>query len=191
VGTLLWTVFASTLSKSSTALLGNASLVAKVYFPRILLPLATLLSTLVDLGIGAVAFGCVSLWTGRFPPWTGWLLFAGWASLAAAAALGLGLLASAVMSRLRDVQHVLPLLLPFLMYASPVGYSLERVPSEWRWIFELNPLTSVLEGGRAALLGHGGPAWTGVFSSACVSLLLLATGIWGYRRMEKGVSDVL
>lgn len=191
VGTLLWTVFSSTFSKSSMALLGNASLVAKVYFPRLLLPLATLLSTAVDFGIGVAAFAAVALGQGVRTPWQGWLLFSLWAGIAALTAMGLGLMASALMSRLRDIQHVLPLLLPFLMYASPVGYPLERVPAQWRLVFEFNPLTWVLEGGRAALLGT--PAVPGSGVAACVlgSITVLVLGIWMYRRLEKGVSDVL
>jgi lipopolysaccharide transport system permease protein len=191
VGTLLWTVFASTFSKSSMALLGNASLVAKVYFPRILLPLATLLSTLVDFGIGVSAFGVLALWNGVCPAWKGWLEFSAWAGIAAMIAMGLGLMASALMSRLRDIQHVLPLLLPFLMYASPVGYSLDRVPSEYQWLFEINPLTWILEGSRAALLGTGQVPGVWALGSVCASLCVLVLGFWMYRRMEKGVSDVL
>jgi lipopolysaccharide transport system permease protein len=191
VGTLLWTVFASTFSKSSMALLGNASLVAKVYFPRILLPLSTLLSTLVDFAIGLAAFGGLAFWSGVHPAWTGWLQFSGWAGVAALTAMGLGLMASALMSRLRDIQHVLPLLIPFLMYASPVGYSLDRVPKEWKWLFELNPLTWILEGARAAVLGteHIPGKWA--LGSVLMSLSILVSGVWIYRRMEKGVSDVL
>jgi lipopolysaccharide transport system permease protein len=184
-------VFASTLSKASMALLGNASLVAKVYFPRILLPFATLLSTVVDLSIGALVFAVVAAWEGVFPGWTGWMMFGVWAATAAVAAMGLGLLASSLMSRLRDVQHVLPLVLPFLMYASPVGYALERVPGAWRPAFEWNPLTWVLEGGRAALLGHGQVPAVWAVASVLSSVGLLCLGIWAYRRMEKGVSDVL
>lgn len=191
VGTLLWTVFSSTFSKASMALLGNASLVAKVYFPRLLLPLATLLSTLVDFGIGVAAFAAVALWQGVSPPWEGWVLFSLWAGIAALTAMGLGLMASALMSRVRDIQHVLPLLLPFLMYASPVGYPLERVPSQWRLVFELNPLTWALEGGRSALLGTPGISGTGAAGCVLVSITVLVLGVWLYRRLEKGVSDVL
>lgn len=190
-GTLLWTLFASTFSKASLALIGNAALVAKVYFPRILLPFSTVLSSLVDFGIGMVAYGVLSFWQGHFPSFDGWLFLMGWALTTIAGAMGLGLVASAVMSRFRDVQHALPLLLPFLMYASPVGYSLERVPSEWRRFFELNPLTWILEGSRSALLGASTVPMSWAAGSVLASALIFVSGIWVYRRMEKGVSDVL
>jgi lipopolysaccharide transport system permease protein len=107
-------------------------------------------------------------------------------------ACGLGLLASALMTRFRDVQHVLPLLLPFVMYATPVAYSLQRVPEKWMPVYSFNPMTWVLEGGRFALFGEGTPVSTGwVLYTLAASFLAFGIGLFGFRRMERSFADVL
>ena len=191
-GMLIWNVFQSTLAKASMALVGNAPLVSKVYFPRLLLPFSTILSTIVDFGIGFVAFVCVAAFNGWTGSSTGLLVFGCWLVVGLIGACGLGLLASALMTRFRDVQHVLPLLLPFVMYATPVAYSLERVPEKWLPVFSFNPMTWVLEGGRFALFGEGTPVSTGwVLYTLGVSFVAFGIGLFGFRRMERSFADVL
>lgn len=190
-GLLTWNAFQSTLTKSSMALLGNASLVSKVYFPRLLLPVSTVLSTLVDLAIGTSAFLVLSLCMATPPGWSACLSLPFWLGLTLASGLGLGLLAASCMTRFRDVQHVLPMALPFLMYVSPVAYSMAAVPPEWSHYFRWSPVAWMLEGTRAALTG-GGTVPTGwIAYSAAVSLLLLATGVFSFRRMERSFADVV
>jgi lipopolysaccharide transport system permease protein len=191
-GMLIWNVFQSTLAKASMALVGNAPLVSKVYFPRLLLPFSTILSTFVDFGIGFLVFAVVAFFNAWTPSLVGLMAFVGWLLVGLVGACGLGLLASALMTRFRDVQHVLPMLLPFVMYATPVAYSLQRVPEKWMSVYAYNPMTWVLEGGRFALFGEGTPVSTGwILYTVGVSLFALGIGLLGFRRMERSFADVL
>ncbi|MEI6872020.1 MAG: ABC transporter permease, partial [Verrucomicrobiota bacterium] len=189
-GVLIWTAFQSTLSKCSMALLGSSALVSKVYFPRLLLPLSTLLSTLVDFGIGLVVFAVAGLCTGWRPDWTSLIALPVWLAAALMAASGGGLLAAALLARFRDVQHALPTLLTFLMYASPVAYGLSSVPERWRPLFSWNPLTWMLEGARSALLGS--PAMQGAWMAYTLgcSAVLFVLGVFSFRKMERNFADV-
>jgi lipopolysaccharide transport system permease protein len=190
-GLLAWNVFQSTLSKSSMALLGNAQLVSKVYFPRLLLPFSTVLSTLVDLSIGSCAFFLLSFATASPPEWSALCALPFWMAAALSSALGLGLLAASLMTRFRDVQHVLPMLLPFLMYASPVAYGMESVPQGWRHFFQWNPVGWMLEGTRSALTS-GKPVPCGwMVYTALISAVLLLAGVVCFRRMERSFADVV
>ena len=190
-GLLTWNAFQATLGKSSMALLGNSSLVSKVYFPRLLLPFSTLLSTLVDLSIGLCAFVVIG-WLSPTRPQCGALsTLPFWLGLALASSLGLGLLAASVMTRFRDVQHVLPMLLPFLMYASPVAYGMAAVPQGWAHFFQWNPVGWMLEGTRAALIGGESVPLGWAAYTAAVSAVLLVAGIVSFRRMERSFADVV
>ncbi len=190
-GLLVWNAFQSTLGKASMALLGNSALVSKVYFPRLLLPLSTILSTLVDFGIGLGVFIVTAILTDAHILEPRLLLLPVWLGAALAAATGTGLLAASVMTRYRDIQHVLPLLLPFLMYASPVAYAVDAVPVQWQPVFEWNPMTWILEGARASLLGTSTvpPCWAAFSLGASVALFVC--GLFCFRRMERSFADVL
>ena len=191
-GMLIWNVFQATLAKASMALVGNAPLVSKVYFPRLLLPFSTILSTFVDFGIGFLVFAAVAFFNAWTPSLVGLIAFLGWLLVGLVGACGFGLLASALMTRFRDVQHVLPMLLPFVMYATPVAYSLQRVPEKWLAVYAYNPMTWVLEGGRFALFGEGTPVSTGwICYTVGVSLFAFGIGLLGFRRMERSFADVL
>jgi lipopolysaccharide transport system permease protein len=189
-GLLVWTAFQSTLLKCSMALLGNGALVSKVYFPRLLLPLSTLLSTLVDFAIGLVVFVVAGLLTGWRPDWLGLLTLPVWLAAALLTSSGVGLLAAALMTRFRDVQHALPTLLTFLMYASPVAYALSAVPEKWKPIFYWNPVTWMLEGARAALLGTTPVSGMWMAYALGCSLTLFGLGVLCFRKMERSFADV-
>jgi len=190
-GLLVWNAFQSSLGKSSMALLGNAALVSKVYFPRLLLPLSTLLSTLVDFLIGLGVFVVAGLLSDWRPDWFALCSIPLWLACALASATGAGLLCAALMTRFRDIQHALPMLLTFLMYASPVAYGRSAVPASFQKAFEWNPLAWMLEGSRAALLGSESVPWQWGLYAAGVSLGLLVSGILVFRRMERSFADVL
>ena len=190
-GLLAWNAFQSTLGKSSMALIGNASLVSKVYFPRLLLPFSTLLSTLVDLSVGIAAFLLVSCFSPIRTHWAALCMLPVWLVLVLASSLGLGLVAASVMTRFRDVQHVLPMMLPFLMYVSPVAYGMASVPERWGSFFKWNPVGWMLEGTRAALIGGESVPLGWVVYTAGVSTFLLLAGIVCFRRMERSFADVV
>jgi lipopolysaccharide transport system permease protein len=190
-GLLVWNAFQSTLGKASMALLGNTALVSKVYFPRLLLPLSTVLSSLVDFLIGLLVFAVSSLVLNSKVSWPGILMLPVWLGAALSAAIGIGLLASAVMTRFRDVQHILPVLLPFLLYASPVAYALDAIPEQWRAAFHWNPMSWVLEGTRASLLASDAVSFEWAVYSIGSCMLILLVGVIGFKQMERSFADVL
>ena len=153
-GLLAWNAFNATLTKSSSCLVGNAQLVSKVYFPRLILPLSTVVSVLLDFAVSLVVMALL-LMIFHVPPHLSLLLLPAWLGLIVLLALGVGLYGAALMVSYRDVQYVLPVATQFLLYASPVGYALSAVPARWRDLFALNPLTGLLEGFRWSLLGVG------------------------------------
>lgn len=189
-GLLVWNTFQSTLAKASMALISNGALVSKVYFPRLLLPLATVLSTLVDLLIGSAVFFLVAPFQGWVPV-VSLLWLPVWIGLSVMVAVGAGLIAASTMARFRDVQHVLPMLLPFFMYATPVGYPIDGVPEKLRWLFIYNPMAWVVEGGRDAFFGSNAvsPGW--LVYTAVVACTLMIIGFFSFRRMERTLADVL
>jgi lipopolysaccharide transport system permease protein len=190
-GMLAWTAFSSTLSKSSMSMVGNAALVSKVYFPRLILPLSTVGSTILDLAVSALPMIIVMVVWGIGLTWS-LVLLPLWLGLLLIMSLGLGLGAAALTVSYRDVQHVLPVLIPFLMYASPVGFTVQNVPQAYLSIYFLaNPMASLIEGFRWSLLGTAAPpVWAMVYSaSVAISALLLGTAI--FRRMERRFADVI
>jgi lipopolysaccharide transport system permease protein len=189
-GMIAWTAFSQVLTRSSAALVGNAQLVSKVYFPRVLLPLSTVASSLVDLVVSSVVLLGLLLvsGTGVGPAW---LLFPLWLCAIGCLSLGVGLILGATMVRYRDVQYILPVAVQFLLYASPVAYSFASVPSSARVAFRLNPLTGLLEGLRWSVLGTARPSWTLVTYSLTVSVLLLAAGSIFFGRFERRFADVI
>lgn len=189
-GTLVWTVFSGTLGRASSALVGNQALVSKVYFPRLLVPLSSVASVLLDFLVGLV-LAVALLFAWRINP--GWpvLLVPVWTLLAAMLGVGIGIAASALMVKYRDVGYVLPWVTQVLLYASPVAYPLSHVPQSLRWLFDLNPATWFLESFRWSLLGtEAPPAWQmGALVVAAVVVLLGGT-LW-FQRFEREFADVI
>src|SRR5262249_45127027 len=152
-GLLAWMAFNNTLTKANASLVANSALVSKVYFPRVILPISTLGSTLIDFSVG---LGMMIVLLAGYSINPGWrvLLLPAWLLLALGLGLGIGLAAAAWSVRYRDVAYVMPVLVQFLLYASPVAYSLKAVPRGVRVFFDINPLTGVLEAFRWSLLGR-------------------------------------
>jgi lipopolysaccharide transport system permease protein len=190
-GLLAWNVFSSTLSKTAGSMVGNAYLITRVYFPRLILPLSMVFATLVDLLV-SLGLMAVLLVVYRIVP--GWpvLLLPVWIALLLMMALGLGFMAAALCVLYRDVNYVLPMLIPFLLYASPVGYRVAHLPPQYQPLFYLvNPLASLIEGFRMSLIGGEGPALIYVCWSATVAVIAFLTGAAVFRRMERLVADVI
>lgn len=190
-GLLAWNVFGSTLSKVSLSLVGNAYIVGKVYFPRLILPLSTVLSTLIDLSVGLALMAVLLV---VYQVWPGWsiLLLPVWVALLLLLSVGAGLIAAALTVGYRDVQYILPVVVPFLLYASPVAYQVGHLPVVYRRAFYLaNPLASLIEGFRWSLLGYAPPPWAFAVSSAATATVLFLVGAAIFRRMERRVADVI
>jgi lipopolysaccharide transport system permease protein len=190
-GLLGWNAFQSTLTKASGCLVGNANLVSKVYFPRLILPLSIVPSSLIDLGVAMVLMiGLMVKWhinPGIFPL----LLLPVWLGLLLMLSLGAGLYAAALMVSYRDVQFILPVMVQFLLYGSPITYPISKVPAQYLTYFMLNPLAELFVGFRWSLLGSEAPDMRWVAYSSVVSLLVFIWGAMQFKRMERRFADVI
>lgn len=184
-----WTYFNNAVGTAATSLISNATLVSKIYFPRLLVPLAPIGAGLVDLVIGiALLFGVMAGY-GIYPSW-GILLLPLLIALLAACAAGVSLWLAALGVQYRDVRYVTPFFLQSLLFVTPIIYVVGKVPESVRAFYSLNPLVGVISGFRAALL-HQGPIPVGsMIESALVSALLIASGLWYFRRIERAMADV-
>jgi lipopolysaccharide transport system permease protein len=189
-GLLAWNTFAGVLQRSSFALVSNAHLVTKVYFPREVLPLSTIVSTLIDFAVGMAVMIAMLASFGLWPG-PGILLLPVWLVILVVQALGLGLAAGALMVRYRDIQHIIPVLLTLGLYASPVAWTATAIPGAYRLACALNPLSGPIEAFRWSLLGVGkldGPA---LAYSVVMASLALWVGAATFRRTERRFADVL
>lgn len=190
-GMLPWQFFASSLSESGGSLVGNANLISKVYFPRLIIPASSVVAGLLDLLVSGAIMAALMAWYGFFPAWR-LVALPLFVALALAAALGAGLWLTAMNVRYRDFRYIIPFIVQFGLYLSPVGFSSGIVPERWRLLYSLNPMVGVIDGFRWALLGDGVDLYLPGFAcSVLVSLLLLASGVWFFRRVERSFADVI
>ena len=187
---LPWNYFAQAIARSGDSLVGDSNLIKKVYFPRLMVPLAAVSSPLVDFFISFLVLLAMLAWFGITPGW-GVLVLPLLLVLAFMTALAVGLWLAPLNARYRDIRYAIPFLVQLWMYASPVVYSVSIVPEKWRPIFGLNPLAGVIEGFRWALLGKGDPAIGAIMISTGVVLMLLLGGMFFFKRMERYFADVL
>lgn len=187
-GVLAWQYFSSSLNLASGSLLANVPLVTKVYFPRLLLPIAGVLAPLVDLMLACVVLIGMIVW---FQTWPGLnvLLAPFFILLALVTALGASLGLSALNVRYRDVAYVIPLFMQVLPFLSGVPYSLDGAPEKWQWLLSLNPLTAVVAGWRWTVLGGPEPVLGQLAVSVGVALLMFVAGIAYFRRSEPRFAD--
>ena len=164
--------------------------ITKVYFPRLLLPMSAVISGLVDLAIGLVVFLGMMVFYG-IRPGRAMLLLPFFLMLAILTAFGVGLWLSALNAIYRDVRYVLPFLVQFWMFASPVAYPSSLVPQRWRWLYGLNPLSGVIEGFRWALTGHGAPPTLLLAASFFMVIVVVFGGIAYFQKMEGTIADVI
>ncbi len=189
-GLLGWNLFNNVLVRTSACLVVNAHLISKVFFPRLILPLSSIGSALVDLLVG-LGMMVVLLAFYRCRPTPAIMLLPLWLLTLSALALGVGLWTAALSVRYRDVQYVLPVLTQVLLYASPVPYGASAVPKRLLSIYYLNPLSAPLEATRWALLGTASPPAHWLVYSAVVAALLLMVGLVVFKRMERSFADVI
>jgi lipopolysaccharide transport system permease protein len=187
---LPWTYFSKSLSQSVLSVVGNAHLITKVYFPRLLLPISATLSGVVDFGVSFIFLLALMVWFGIFPNW-GALVLPCFLILALLTALSVSLWLSVINVRYRDVGQAIPFLIQLWLFASPVAYPVSVVPEKWRLLYSLNPMTGVIEGFRWALLGKETPDIVPIAVSIAVVLTLLFGGIIFFKRMEETFADVV
>jgi lipopolysaccharide transport system permease protein len=187
---LPWMYFAGALQNATNTMVEHQRVITKVYFPRLLLPMAAVVSGLVDLAIGFVVFVGMMLYY-HIAPGRAVLLLPLFLLLAVLTALGVGLWLSALNAMYRDVRYVLPFLIQFWMFASPVAYPSSLVPVRWRWLYGLNPMAGVIEGFRWALTGRGAPPSLLLLASSIAVLAVLAGGVAYFQKMEGTIADVV
>src|SRR3984893_2151627 len=183
-----WAYFAQALSNCTNIVVANQHVITKVYFPRLILPLAAVCSPVVDLAIGFVVMIILTLSFGIHPP-VAVVLLPVFMVLAVLTALGVGLWTSALNALYRDVASIVPFVVQFWMLASPVAYPSSLVPARWRWLYGLNPMAGVIDGFRWALTGHGSAPGPQMAVSAAVVLLVLVGGLLFFQRVEGTVAD--
>lgn len=188
---LPWNFFSNALSESSGSLIGSANLLTKIYFPRIIIPVSSIIVSLIDFAISLVIMATIMIWYDYLPDWRVATLPL-FLLLAFLPAVGAGLWFSALNVKYRDFRYVVPFLLQFGLYVSPVGFASSIVPEKWRLFYALNPMVGVIDGFRWALLnGSVELYWPGLLLSTALSLALLVSGLWFFRKTERIIADVI
>ena len=187
---LPWMYFAASLQNATNKIVENQNVITKVYFPRLILPFSATLSGLVDFGISFLMFVAIMVYYRVEPSWP-ILMLPVFLLLAVLTALGVGLWLSALNAIYRDVRYVVPFLVQFWMFASPVVYPSSLVPAKWRWLYGLNPMAGVIEGFRWSLTGTGYPPGRMLLVSSAVVLAVLVSGLMYFQKMETTIADVV
>jgi lipopolysaccharide transport system permease protein len=190
-GLLPWTLFASVFGDASSSVIGNANLISKVYFPRMIVPLSTIVVALIDFAVSLIILVGLMIWY-RFLP--GWqiVLLPVFVVLALLTSIGPALWAAAIVVKYRDFRFVVPFILQFGLYASPVGFSSNIVPPEWRLLYSLNPMVGIIDGFRWCIVGGDSPLYLPGFAiSLCVVAVMLWIGITSFRRIERSFADII
>lgn len=185
-----WTFFAHGLNQASNSLVGSANLIKKVYFPRLAIPIATVLSGVVDFMLSFILLIGMMIYFGFFPThnvfWLPLFLL-----LALTTSLGVSLWLSALNVEFRDVRYTIPFLTQFWLFSTPIAYPSNLLSEPWKTIYGINPMVGVVDGFRWALLGTNTPPGQAIVVSTLAALLLLTSGAFYFRRMEKNFADVI
>ena len=188
---LPWTFFASGLTRTTGSVVGSGGLIKKVYFPRLIVPLAGVVGGLPDFGLAFVVLLGMMGYFGIYPSWISIIWLPLLLLLATVTALGIGLWLAALNAKYRDVGQVVGFVTQLWMFATPVVYPTSLITEPWRTLYSLNPMVGVVEGFRWSLLHSGNPPGTMVLISGVVSIIVLITGLFYFRRMEKTFADVV
>lgn len=188
---LPWQFFSAALSESSGSLIGNANLISKIYFPRLIIPCAAVLTSLVDFLVTFGMLAALMAWYGVAP---GWQLLALplFLLLAFGLSAGLGLFFAALNVEYRDFRYVVPFIVQFGLFVSPIAFTTANVPERWRALYALNPMVGIIDGFRWSILAGRTPLdLHAVTVSAAVTVACLLAGVWYFRRMERSFADVI
>ncbi|OBS53912.1 phosphate ABC transporter permease [Methylosinus sp. 3S-1] len=190
-GMLPWFLFSSILADASQSLVSNANLVGKVYFPRIVIPAAAAMVAIIDFLINLALLAAMMLFYGMAPSWR-MLLLPGFVLLAFLASFGPALVVTSLNAKYRDFRFIVPFIVQFGLYVSPVGFSSAVVPQEWRLLYSINPVVGVIDGFRWCVLGGDSPLYVpGFLLSIAVVAGFLIIGFRYFRRTERGLADLL
>jgi lipopolysaccharide transport system permease protein len=188
---LPWQFFSNSLSECSNSLISNANLLSKVYFPRLVVPTSAVVVSLVDFMISGIILLALMAWYNFIPTWR-ILTLPLFIGVAFAASIGAGLWLASLNVQYRDFRFIVPFIVQFGLYISPVGFSSTIVPEKWRFLYSLNPMVGVIDGFRWAILGGNSQLYLpGFLLSMGLVFLLLVSGIWYFRKMERTFADVI
>ncbi len=187
---LPWQFFAQSMSSSSQSIVGSASIISKVYFPRLIIPTSAVISGIIDFCISFVILIGMMVWY-KIVPTANIIYLPLFLLLAFVAALGVGLWLSALNVEFRDVFYVVPFLAQAGQYISPVAYSSSIIPEKWKLLYSLNPMAGVIDGFRWCILGTATPNWTSIILSAVSVLVIFVGGLLYFRKMERTFADVI
>jgi lipopolysaccharide transport system permease protein len=188
---LPWQFFSAALSESSGSLIGNANLISKIYFPRLIIPCAAVVTSLVDFLVTLGMLAVLMLWYGFAPGWR-LLTLPLFILLTFGLSVGIGLFLAALNVEYRDFRYVVPFIVQFGLFISPIAFTTANVPERWRMVYALNPMVGIIDGFRWAILGGRtllDPGAVGLAIAVTTSFLLL--GVWYFRRMERSFADVI
>jgi len=188
---LPWQFFASALSEASNSLIGNTNLISKVYFPRLIIPTSTILTSLIDFLISFVLLTVLFVFYGYYPHWQ--ILFIPlFLFLSFITSMGVGIWITALNVKYRDFRYIVPFIVQFGLYLSPVGFSSSIVPEKYKWLYNLNPMVGIIDGFRWCILQGQTPINTqSLLTSIVVSLLFLWLGLYQFRKMERSFADLI
>jgi lipopolysaccharide transport system permease protein len=188
---LPWQFFANALSETSNSLIGNANLISKIYFPRLIIPASSVITSFVDFLISAIILVALIIWYQFVPGWRV-VTLPFFVAIAFAASIGCGLWLAALNVKYRDFRYIIPFIVQFGLFISPVGFSSSIVPGKWRLLYSTNPMVGVIDGFRWAIIGgETSIYWPGFLLSLSLVIILLVTGIRYFRKTEKTFADVI
>ncbi len=190
IALLPWQLFSHALGSSSQSLVSQVQLVTKIYCPRLIIPISSVLGGMVDFFVAFTVLICLMAYYGEIPSWR-IVFLPGFMVMALATAVGIGLWLAAMNVHYRDVRYTLPFLTQLLLFVSPIAYPSSMVPEKWQWLYGLNPIAGVVDGFRWALLGTVQAPGPSIIISICATLTVLITGLIYFRRLERTFADVV
>jgi lipopolysaccharide transport system permease protein len=190
-GLLPWQFFSNAFTEAGNSLISNANMISKIYFPRLVVPTSAVIVSFVDFLISGIILVGLMLWYGFAPDWRIFTLPL-FIFIAFVAAMGAGLWIAALNVKYRDFRYIIPFVVQLGLYVSPVGFSSNIVPGEWRLLYSINPMVGVIDGFRWAILGGSSQLyWPGLLLSLTLVLVVVVTGVMYFRKTEKSFADVI
>jgi lipopolysaccharide transport system permease protein len=187
---LPWQFFANSMTEASNSLIDNANMLTKIYFPRLVVPASSVIVSLVDFFISCAILGLLMIWYGFVPSWR-LVALPLFLALAFATSFGFSLWLAALNVRYRDFRYVVPFIVQFGLYVSPVGFTSRIVPEKWRLLYSMNPMVGVIDGFRWAILGGTRIFWPGFLIAAVLTAIIVITGFRYFRKTERVLADVI
>jgi lipopolysaccharide transport system permease protein len=184
-----WNYFQNILTESTSSLITNREMISKVYFPRLVLPLSAIFSKMIDFAIGAVVMVVLLVYYSVMPDWE-FLYLPFFVLLLIITSVGIGLILSALAVQFRDINYAMSFMVRLIMYSAPVVYPLSMIPAKYQTLYSLNPLVTVIEGFRTALIPTLPIPWDTIYPGALVAVLLLVGGLFYFRKMERHFADI-